>query len=165
MSHLNTVDNGDHSAYDNPTMNEKNVPTTSDNDMGSKLSTEDNIQHANMTSTLLQPSHRLQQLHNEETIVNQTELIQSHNDNRGNSCRVGSGSNNQNLGSHLMLPDTDIPIRKVSALAALCPTNAIHTPSKQVTISPSPATLSVNLSGNINLILSSMLVSFLFLYC
>jgi hypothetical protein len=56
-----------------------------------------------------------------------------------------SGYSNRNPG--LLLPETDMPLRKVSALAALCPTNVNPTPSKQVTISPSPSTISINLSG------------------
>ena len=56
-----------------------------------------------------------------------------------------SGYGNRN--PRLLLPETDMPLRKVSALAALCPTNVNPTPSKQVTISPSPSTISINLSG------------------
>ena len=114
------------SAYDNPSVNEKNVPALNEN---IRMSTTDN--------TTFHPSH------NQSDTVNKTDPIHDYQSYANSS----GGSGNKNL--RLLLPETDRPIRKVSALAALCPTNVNPTPSKQVMTSLSPSTISINLSGMI----------------
>ena len=114
------------SAYDNPSVNEKNVPALNEN---IRTSTTDN--------TTFHPSHN-----QSSDTVNKTDTIHDYQSYDNSSS---SGGSNRNL--RLLLPETDRSIRKVSALAALCPTNVNPTPSKQVMTSPSPSTISINLSG------------------
>ena len=125
----------DDSAYDNPTMNEKNVPVLNEN-------RSDNL---NTTVTLHPTSYHQQ---SDISVTKEPDKIQDYQSNDNSSSISGSvsisGYGNRN--PRLLLPETDLPFRKVSALAALCPTNANPTPSKQVTLS-TPSNVSINLSG------------------
>ena len=116
-------------------MNEKNVPALNE--------TRSDNHH-----TTLHPTFYEQQEHSD--IVNkEPDNIHDYQSYDNSNCSSGSvdKSGYCNRNPRLLLPETDMPLRKVSALAALCPTNVNPTPSKQVTISPSPSTISINLSG------------------
>ena len=136
---FDVVASDDDSAYDKPTMNEKNVPDLNENIKVSETES-DNIQHHQTTTILKHPSSSHL---NQSDRINKTEC----DDSSISSSSVGISGFNNRTPNRLLLPDTDIPFRKVSAQAALCPTNVNLTPSKQVTISPSPSTISINLSG------------------
>ena len=114
-------------------MNEKNVPALNEN-------RPDNHHY----TTLHPTSHHQQSDMNVNKEPDSIHDYQSYDNSNSGSTDI-SGYGNRN--PRLLLPETDMPLRKVSALAALCPTNVNPTPSKQVTISPSPSTISINLSG------------------
>ena len=127
----------DDSAYDNPTMNEKNVPVLSEN------------RSDNLNTTVASSLHPTSYHHQSDIVVtkepDKIQDYQSYDNSSSISSSVSiSGYGNRN--PRLLLPETDIPFRKVSALAALCPTNVNSTPSKQVTLS-TPSNVSINLNG------------------
>ena len=125
----------DDSAYDNPTMNEKNVPVLNEN-------RSDNLN----TTVSLHPTSYNQK--SDISVTKEPDKIQDYQSYDNSSSISGSVSISGygNRSPRLLLPETDLPFRKVSALAALCPTNANPTPSKQVTLS-TPSNVSINLSG------------------
>ena len=127
----------DDSAYDNPTMKEKNVPVLNEN------------RSDNLNTTVASSLHPTSYHHQSDILVtkepDKIQDYQSHDNSSSISSSVSiSGYGNRN--PRLLLPETDIPFRKVSALAALCPTNVNSTPSKQVTLS-TPSNVSINLNG------------------
>ena len=127
----------DDSAYDNPTMKEKNVPVLNEN-------RSDNL-NTTLASSLHPTSYHQQ---SDISVTKEPDKIQDYQsyDNSSSISSSVSISGYGNRNPRLLLPDTDIPFRKVSALAALCPTNANPTPSNQVTLS-TPSNVSINLSG------------------
>ena len=108
------------SAYDNPSMNEKNVTALNDNEYSTDKTS----------------------FHHQSDTVHKTDSIQDYQS-YDNSCSSESGNRNPRL----LLPEADRSIRKVSALAALCPTNKTPSQSNQGITSTSPSTISINLSG------------------
>ena len=81
--------------------------------------------------------------HHESDTANKTGPVSDYQ----SSTSIISGSRNHRL----LLPESDKPLRKVSALAALCPTNVNSSPIKQVTISPSPSNIAIDKDGKIGL--------------